>query len=616
MHTRWNAWTRTGDFYTAYVWWLKNVDADDDYSQQFKCISVKFNYFNLNVVPIKSITIELRDHLFIVFNVSPFNIDGLFLTATKLFRNVRKVNSDGSITHYLGAQEDYGTSIRIQIDNDFLRNFAVLLNIHQDMKSQLSIELLKEIKNIIAYVDAPGLSLKHLVPLDTGGEEDALNPALSDSRQLIRFIKHLRKRPVSQTQVKMLHGLLSRGENPNQCDKGLTSLRLIITYSYNYNEYVIQLCKLMLAYGVRPEQPSPADTVSAVEYAFATGRFHVLKFFIDIASKPVQPPSAASLLFTADTHAADHKVISSFRFPKGELYTTLKRMEDLTVAERIELDNLYKKRLAGDSTVTFSVGENKFIDIIRHESGKIVGAVIHIIRFDSRNLWCNIDLELFDDAYQNYGIMPAITYRFPFSLQLLFPDLTIWIVFFSAHYASFKRVQNELAIPKYQLEGQVEEITDVLFKLFGYKLKLHHADASECYIIEEHPTVVCGEHRSGMPGLMEELYHQYRGDNGSIPVDEIKKRDVLVALPVAIEFMKTLQNMLAAKGLNFICNVYELAKQLTSSGLFDTKYDVSTQSFSLGKHLFWQGVRVKAKPEVHRELASTPVHKVNAKPHL
>jgi hypothetical protein len=97
---------------------------------------------------------------------------------------------------------------------------------------------------------------------------------------------------------------------------------------------------------------------------------------------------------------------------------------------------------------------------------------------------------------------------------------------------------------------------------------------------------------------------------------EIKIRDVLVALPVSIEFMKTLQNILAGKGLNFFCHVYELAKQLTSSRLFDTKYDVSVQRFSLGKHLFWQGVRVEAKPKVHRELASTPVHKVNAKPNL
>lgn len=621
MHKKWDIWTRKWDFYSHYFQWEREVDPNDSDRQQFKCIGVKFKYSNLKFAPVNCVRIELRDYLFIIINVSPFKIDGFFSSAEKLFANVRKVMIDGRIKQYLGPGESYGTSIRIQIEHDFLEQFAVLLDNHPDIKSLLSGELIKEIENIIAFVANPSSNFKHIIPLNNLGNElilddDKSNPELNDSMELINYIDNLRKNPVdTDIQIKKLHGLLAKGENPNKCHNGVTSLRLLITHSYNYKQFLIQLCKLMVTYGARAELPSPTDKVSAVEYAFAIGNFQVVDFFIALATKPVQPPSAASLLYTADTHGARHKVISTFRFPKGELYTTLKRMDDLTNEDKDELINLYRKRrLTGDALLTFSAGKNKFIDIIRNEGGKIVGFVIHILRFDKDILWCNVDLELFDCDYSNYGIMPGITYRFPFSLQLLYPKLTVWIVFFSAHWCSFNRIKDELAVPMYISDPVVEKLLDALLKLYAYKFILHYNAPQEFYIIEEHPTVVQGEHRSAIPGLKEELYHQYRGDNGTIPPELIKQRDVLVALPSTINFMKTLHNMLAFKGMNFLCNVYELAKQLTVSGLFEASEPVAEQRFVEGRYIFWQGIKVPAKAEVHRELASMPVHKQNAKP--
>lgn len=584
MRDRWNVWTRTaGNFYSDYIRFYETIGASYFQHQEFRSIEVTYTYASLEFVPIRSITIDLREDLYIVLYITTFFRDN-FLQSAKRFFHAEINNADGSISHYRGPGEGYGTSIRIKVNNNFFQKFKDFLNLHPEVKLQISNDIMMEIHNIIQFLKTKNRSFRHKIPFDST-VKDLLNPAMENSQDLVDFVYTLQNGQVNSAQKKEFHRLLALGTDPNQQGRGMTLMRLIITFCHK--DFVIDLCKLIVAYGGRPDYPSEVDKISAIEYAFAAARFNIVDFFISSATKPIKQPHHSMRLLTADVHATPKQVLSVFRFPQGELYATLKHAEHITIDETSGLKKLSLKESRGESCLKtiFSPEQGKYVVIIRDLSGEIVGTVVYIVRTNV----CNIDFGLFDRNCSNFGIMQAIIYQFPFSLQCLFPNTVFWIKF-SGRYPAFKEVEQLLGIPKYQYPGQIEAFAETDRELFGDDFTLHHADVTECYITENEPIEIINERQSNEPTIMEELFLQYIGEKENVSREELKKRYIYFRTPLSAEFLFWLQRFLATRNLNFYQCVTDLENEIRCSDFLAVSLsnDDVPKQFYKATYLFWE----------------------------
>lgn len=589
MRNRWNIWLRDGDFYIA-----------DNNPERFFSRNVTYTYITSSVLPVKTIKVCVSDHLYVVLGVSPFFNSEIYHLAKSTFTTVD------------GIGEEYLRFVEIRVDDLFMRQLDVFIRQRADVKAQFTPEIITEIRNILAFMANPDPAIRHFIPENSESLYSHLNPRRRTTMDLIGMIAVMENGVVAPESMRQVHKILASGDDPNKRDlRGMCPIRLVMQYSHP--DYQLQLIQLIYVYGGLFDCPDPRDDLAPIEAAYVMGKPHLVNFFISTVTKPEKPVDPSTQLLTVDTLSAHNKILSSFRFPKGELYSTLKEISGLSMEEREGLYRLYRQRFEGDDAfgISFSSSEHKLVDIIRNEGGTIVGAVIYVIRFVRNEVWCNIDLELFDDACPNHGIMPAITYRLPFSLQALYPDKIIWIVFLGAHFSSFNRVKEELAVPRFREQGQVEEIAEILKSEFGYRLKLHHTEGAECYVVEEHPAVVKGMHQSRVPDLLEELYLRYRGMSQSVPPEELKKRDVLVALPVSFDFLKTVHNISARKGLNFYRLVCDLGNRMHECMRMAGSQSVAMPRFFNAAAIFWLRQKVQVNDYHYLQLVNYPVYKNN-----
>ena len=605
MNNRGSFWHRSGDFYNVC------------HHTQRWTRDVSFIYHTGTTVPVKSVYVQFGPYLAIRLKVLLFDYPVLSRLIRQFFPDADNEGFSSyrggcSISIYCYRQKDG------KMDMDFLARFKQFIDKNALLKTQFTEDILDEIESIINFINTNSHSAGHNIM--TNPELLSLHhySPLRRGQRLVQYVNALtdKKIPVTSNDIKAIHYYLARGESASQCNSAGHSV-LTLLCVLDETETLYSALKLLLNYGANFKEADPFNGLLPLEVAASSRQAGIVNFFISTEIKVIPPIPESLKLFTADTFAGWQKVFSIFRFPQGELHTTLKLMQDLTADEREGVYQLYRRLLDGEEGIeaTFSPRENKFINLVRRENGQIVGFVIYVLKFSGKNLWCNVDLELYDDC-PNYGIMPAITYSFPFSLQQLFPHLIIWVIFLGIHYASFRRIENQLAFPKYQLEGQIAEIADALLKQFGYQLQIHHEGVSISYATEIKPITVKREHQQQLPDLKEELYHAYRDNNGTVPASEIKKRGVIVAIPMSFEFFAYLHQMLARRGLNFYHTAAALSTNLPKSGLFPADNMLPEPQYYAAGPLFWQRNQVPVTRQFHNQLALNPAPRKALKPNL
>jgi hypothetical protein len=507
-----------------------------------------------------------------------------------------------------GSNESF---VRIVIQGNFLESLQKFFSCRSDLCAQYTHELKFEMCAINNYINNPNSNRRHhhILPEAVRKIETSYSdPKKKDSRALAKYLDlHSNDENVFQN----VHRFLADGYDPNsENDTGISCLLfLVIHYARKVTPSYFNTLKILIIYGASLEKPAWFDQISAYETAYRENCGATIKFFDSIKSQPGKVIKPVPQLLASDVYPAHEKIISAFHFPGGAIYSRLKRISDVSSEEREALGEVFLQGFEEklNHAAMFNNDANKYIDIIHHENGKIIGLVVYIVRYTKDKIWVNIDLEIFDQRYQNYGMMPAITYRFPFALQQLHKDKTVWIVFFGAHYASFRRIEGQRALPLVQPQGFVEEVDEVLRQEFGYKFKLYHKDSLECYVEENEPSRVRGEHQSQVPGLLEWLYQVLRNNDGNLPGYIVKQRQVLVALPVSYEFLKHLHGMLLTRGSNFYRLVNILADNFKLSGLLDLP--VKTRIYNKAAPLIFSGEISPESPESHQTLVEHPPFK-------
>lgn len=595
MHLRgvYNKWMREGNFFYL---------MDNPHYQR----TVMLNYLTPRITILRSVQIH-QDELGVsaYFCYSPFH-------KSILLDMLREAFGDVTICD---------RTLQVSVGPDFMTRLARLINRRSDSSEQTEIreqftpDIIDELQTIVTFLRDPTLNLQHKLPEIERVSKAYVNPACKKSDALTRLLMtynglHGSASISNEKLGKHIHQLLIRGHDPQQTDDSGESplTQIIILFGAN-----LDLIKLFLMYGVNPFFcESYGYNRSPIEAAYQHGRHQAVDFFISTTIRVEKPLSRPNPLLSVDTLAGNDMIITSFRFAAGSLVTTLKPALNLTEEE---LAGLYRvSRQRGDSDKGFQLiyarEPNKFVDIIRHEDGEIVGSVVYKVRMVKDKLWVNIDFEVFSATHLNFGIMPVITYRFPFSLQYFHPDTEIWMVFFAADYSSFRRIKHEAAVPKLQPEGKVSEIVDTMRNAFNSKFQFifDENDTTVCSVIEDDPVVIKGEEKSATTDVMEELFWRFRGDKND------RRRDVLVSLPVAADFLRTLQIIAAGKEVNFYRIVRDLSDKLSALGIGMNRPRGSYQpGFFDTSQLFWQGQKV---PVDLRELANKPRHKPGLRANL
>lgn len=473
----------------------------------------------------------------------------------------------------------------------------------------------------------------HFIPeLEHVLKELGRNKKSVDGEGLMNLVNTLNKKypNISTNENKDLflksHKFLVNGQDPNTFYDHTSYFGNILQATRDR-----RLIQLWLAYGAQFFIPctnfkdSPIDftlILSAYDIALMGKNNTALDVFVSANTKLTKSLTTINLV-SIDTLADEDRLLSIFRFSNSDfLFTQFKKSENITTKEKQHLFNIYKKLFATNNNQAFdSIFESesdKFIKLIYNSRNKIIGAVVYRIKNVNNELWVNIDFEMIDPSYPNYGMMPTITYSVPFSLQQLFPDTNIWIVFFAAHYNSFRRIENQFtATPKYQPEGKIEQVISILREAFNFKFTAKFESPSLCYLVEENSVCVNGKPQPSS-SFMEDLYRIFRGDDGEIPYDEICKRDVLVSLPVGFELLQTLHQIAASKQTNFYNYVCDFALKLRASHLFDSIVhnisDIKRMSYPNSSLLFWDGDRQQVNSSEYNEFDKPESkHQLNAR---
>lgn len=402
--------------------------------------------------------------------------------------------------------------------------------------------------------------------------------------------------------------LLAQGENPNQFDVRGTSVLNFVVLTANKN-----LAKLFLAYGAMPFFPGEGDLHTPFEEALKEKIPCMLELFTAQLS-PLQKSLPVQKMIGFGMLEQHNTLTSLFRFSDDNfLFCTLKNTKDLTTAERLELYALYDSCFGDQNDAArndlFAAAESKLITLIRNQSTKIVGTVVYNIKMIENVIWIVVDLELFHAQHANYGMMPVITYSVPYSLQLLFPDIPSYIVFFSATQASFNRIKHELAYPKYQTEGMTEQILTAL-ENFSYQFKFYTDDVSFFYVVEKNSSLIKDTTPLSPNDCDAYLYERLRGKKEDSPAKASPENEVLVSVPVAFEFVKTLQRISIRRNIPVLQIICTLAEKLRSTnilrGLFPETSISSDQkivpNFASSSQLFWNKRTLPAPLSAYKEL--------------
>ncbi len=560
---------------------------------------VTFYYESDTIALIKSVCIyQARDDhkYYMILTLSPVR-KKITLALAKEFFHVVEVGTNTRFARIL-----------IQQDN-FLENLQKFFNSRPGLSEQYTKELKHEMREIADFMQNPTHCKQHIIP--NAVKETYLpfsDPKKEDSKALANYLDMQRN---DKDLFANTHKFLADGYDPNsENGSGMSCLlMLVMHYANNTTPAYFNTLKILVIYGAIIYKPAWYDQQSPYEQAHHTKCVATLKFFDTVLSQPRKEVTPVPQLLAVDVLAAHEKIVCAYHFPEGAIYTRLKRISAVSNEEKAALEEVFQQGFEEklNHRVMFNDDANKYIQIIQHENGNIIGMVIYIVRYKQDKVWVNIDIEIFDKRYQNYGLMPTITYGFPLALQQLHKDKTVWIVFFGAHYASFRRIEGQRALPLVQPQGFAEEVDEVLRDDFGYEFKLHHENSLQFYVEENKPKRVRGEHQSQVPGLMEWLYQVLRTNDGSLPAHIVKQRHVLVALPVSFEFLKHLHGILLTRGSNFYSLVSILADNFKVSGLFDLP--VKTRLYNKAAPLIFSREVIVEEESSHQQLAAHPQFK-------
>ena len=350
--------------------------------------------------------------------------------------------------------------------------------------------------------------------------------------------------------------------------------------------------------------------VSPLEYVVAYEQPKLFSLMTASESRIERPLPAQAQMQSADIVAAANQIQSAFRFPQGTLHSTFKTIGDLTDKEKQAVYGLYRKVFEGEAAIdaSFAPQKNKYINLICRENGQISGFVTYLLNFTEHKLHCCIDLALADNEVGNFGIMPAHIYGFPFSLQQLFPQLIIWVIFLAVNKDAIRHLAGPY-FPKYGSARQKDEMEEILINKFGFQLNLVYENPSICYAVEKNPVVVKKLSQNTRPDLTEELYEAYRDNNGSVDLSEIKKRGVVIGIPMSFEFGAHLQEMLARRKLNFMRTANALSSALAKTRIFSNQYMLPKPQYYHDWPLFKRGEKIPAAAELLTALELQPQQK-------
>lgn len=595
-------WVRKGDFYKK----SRTIGIDREVSF--------YNYSTyLSAIKVIRIFVERSDssQAYVVLTPSPSFKESFLEVDRKFFGNTgRFSNGDFEIK----VDENFMSSL-----TDFIRHLNQLQNYPQPQIPSVILSEFESMKTFFGENSNQFDEIDRHYILEFKPSNTNINPTADDKEftKLLHSYAYEDTLPnkifidIKKFTPECLKLLMSGVDIHRPSKSGVRALSLVVRRA---REDRYEIAKLIMAYGGRFDFPDEDGAYPRTPFDYAVSRFDykMISLFsssITTLRKSLPPKKMKSF----DIIQNRSEIVSIFRFDTSEfLHCTLKSAKDITPNELNELYDLYDNRFAStgeknSQNAIFSDEKGKLITLIRDESRKIVGAVVYCIRIANNKVWVNIYLELFYQNKENYGMMPIITYSLPFSLQLLFPTMEIRILFFSASYFSYKRIESTLAYPKYQVPGMSEEIINILKKQFHEDCDFF-IDPETCvyYVKEKNPDVVKGIKPTANIDSNEYLYEFFRSNNlhdqqGPISFDIITARNVLVSLPVAFGFLQILHNMSINKNINAFQIIYQLAKHLQFSSLMkNMDVSVNTQnlipSFFESTHIFFNGTH-KVMPQ-------------------
>ncbi len=584
MTPRTEYWARIGNFYQLAnkVAWSRLVG---------------FSYRTQNSPPILSLTIchKKDDFLELTLKLSILYDQEINSLVKEYFANI-----EHRITNTVYSKYVILRCYRIEsqkMDPRFLQQLFALKNAHASIKAQFTDDIIQELNNIIRFLDTNDVTISHVIINNKDNQNSHLNPALKNSTEIITYLESTDKHKDSLEVRKKIHTQLTKGANPNQRDIfGLCILSFMITRMHEAE--LIGNIKLLLAYGASYKLRDGTGH-SALEWARISKKLSAFNLFAALETQIQREISSRIKLVAANILAGHRRVFSSYRFtqPEIEIYSTFKCSHDISNEDREGLSQLYSKWFDGEAALaaTFAPKDNKYIEILRDISGKVIGFVTYVLKKTDDILWCNVDLALMDEPYVQFGIMQAIIFRFPFSLQKIFPKLIIWVVFIGMHFNAFNTVAKNLknlAWPLYQPDGQIDKISDALLNKFSYQLKIHYEPPDICYVVEKHPVIVKKAHASKVPSLKEELYQAFRDNHGDQNPEEIKKRGVITAAIISVELFENFFTIFANLGWNFGCEVLQFTDKLGKSDFFPAPVANAQLSLFRAAPLIWEGIKL------------------------
>lgn len=613
-------WKEKRDFYQT-IYSFNRDSFEITYGKKYPGVInfALYYYLTERILPLKSIIIyrtsskNFTHNLFLLLIVSPLYKSEIIQSAMEIFGEVEDVSYK---------------KIRIKIHPDnFKKKFKALVNTNKLMKEQTDAYIYKQIKRILSFIK------KRKKP-QIFFNQDEFNFKIDRSKTLIPLQENQTQSKLvtyyynemedEKTRLLKTHQYLAAGENPNGWYGilGNTVLNVAIALAPNKvadgsnkeeMEYFYKQIKLIIAYGGKWNFIAPGKGLAPVEYAFKYNNWAVLEIFGNATHYPRRQILTCDRLITIDTVAAANQIITNFRFPKADIFSIFKNWNKVKDEEIHHIKKLYRQRFIGEEALAsiLEPEEGKYTELVYSTVGNFIGAIIFIVRFTHNTIYVYVDIAMKDIQYQDFGVIRALTYRFACGLQLLHPDKIIWLVFLSGHYIPFSGIEKLFAIPMYQTGQMVEEHFEQFKKLYGYKIVLHHSNVSECYVVEEPPVIVNGEHQSKIPSLLEELYQRYRGADDKIPINELKKRLVFVVVPIAMQIVKELQSRLYPTGINFLRCVVDMKNALLSNQLVEPSNIGQKGRFMDAAALLFHKIRIPAPIEEHAQLMYDPEHRHN-----
>lgn len=596
-----NQWIREGNFYSLN-------------EGKFPRRQVIFKNYSVCLVAIKKIEVSVS------FDNS------IFITPSMSFR--AKLAEVGPL--YFGSSFRMSNGLfEIKIDKNSLLQLnefsKYLRSIAPDVDQQFPEPLKREIETIIRFLtndpNEQDGSYQHFLPehpvfsgyVNTNVKNSQIIEMILD---LIFKNSYYRNKPEKlalrhEKTIARCQHLLAKGADANQLgETGATALKMIV------NTNSLDLAKLFLAYGAVPFYPGEGELVSPIEVAMKGNNIPMIELFTSKLS-PLKKSPPAQTITGLSMWPQPHDASMLFRFSDGNsLFCTIKPSHELTEKERAELYALYDSRFGDEPTndarnELFAAKEGKLITLIYNQDRRIVGTVIYTIKRIDNEIWTVIDLELFHAQHPNLGMMPAITYSVPYSLQLLFPESIVRIVFFSLTNASFNRVKQDLAFPKYQEEGILDKLL-IALEHFPYQFKFYSDGQSQFYLIETKPSLIKDSPQPALNDYDEFLYERLRGNNGDLSPEERNRREVLVSMPVAFDFLKTLHRISAHRGINVLQIFYKLAVTLRGTAMLGELFPTANPAqevlprFADSTQLFWEKKAVPVPGSAYKAITMAP----------